>query len=97
MAPRIEDKGRFTGKANPSIRFDINAFRYEGNQIATLQDIHFQLDAGRTLGIVGPTGAGKSTLIGLLLRLEEQSPAKIRIDNRPIAEFSLENLTTRRS
>nr|VFJ97738.1 MAG: ATP-binding cassette, subfamily B [Candidatus Kentron sp. H]VFJ98563.1 MAG: ATP-binding cassette, subfamily B [Candidatus Kentron sp. H]VFK03303.1 MAG: ATP-binding cassette, subfamily B [Candidatus Kentron sp. H] len=92
MAPRIKDEGRFTGRANPTIEFDINAFRYGENQVAALQNIHFRLEAGRTLGIVGPTGAGKSTLIDLLLRLEEQSSARIRIDDCPIAEFSLENL-----
>nr|VFJ63648.1 MAG: ATP-binding cassette, subfamily B/ATP-binding cassette, subfamily B, multidrug efflux pump [Candidatus Kentron sp. FW] len=92
MEPLIKDEGRFTGKATPTIDFDINAFRYPGNQVAVLQDIHFRLESGRTLGIVGPTGAGKSTLIHLLVRLEEQSSARIRIGNRPIAEFTLENL-----
>nr|VFJ77939.1 MAG: ATP-binding cassette, subfamily B/ATP-binding cassette, subfamily B, multidrug efflux pump [Candidatus Kentron sp. FW] len=92
MEPLIRDNGPFTGKATPTIDFDINAFRYPGNQVAALQDIHFRLEAGRTLGIVGPTGAGKSTLIHLLVRLEEQSSARIRIGNRPIAEFTLENL-----
>ncbi|VFN01457.1 MAG: ATP-binding cassette, subfamily B/ATP-binding cassette, subfamily B, multidrug efflux pump [Candidatus Kentron sp. G] len=94
MEAPIEDKGRFTGNANPTIDFDINAFRYPETQVAVLRDVHLRLEAGRTLGIVGPTGAGKSTLLHLLVRLEEQSSAKIRIGNRPIAEFTLENLRT---
>ena len=92
MEPLIEDEGRFAGKAIPTIDFHINAFRYPGDQVAALRDIHFTLEAGRTLGIVGPTGAGKSTLVNLLLRLEEQASAKIRIGNRSVAQFTLKNL-----
>nr|VFK54847.1 MAG: ATP-binding cassette, subfamily B [Candidatus Kentron sp. TUN]VFK60049.1 MAG: ATP-binding cassette, subfamily B [Candidatus Kentron sp. TUN] len=90
--PAIRDEGEFTGRALSSIRFHVNAFRYPGNQVAALRDIHFQLEAGRTLGIVGPTGAGKSTLLHLLVRLEAQPSAKIQVGHRPIEEFTLENL-----
>jgi ATP-binding cassette subfamily B multidrug efflux pump len=59
---------------------------------AVLKDIHVVLPAGEMLGIVGATGAGKSTLANLLLRYYDHPDCDIRIGGTPVQEFTLEFL-----
>ena len=92
MAPDIKDEGTLNSVVLPSIEFAIDEFRFAQAPRPTLKDIHLTLSAGQTLGIVGHTGAGKSTLINLLVRMAEQEGAQIRIGGHPVANFSLANL-----
>ena len=55
-------------------------------------DLSFSLEHGQSLGIIGPTGAGKSTLAQLLLRLYDIDSGQIRIDGRDISTFPLKEL-----
>lgn len=71
------------------ISFHINAFSYPDEDDLTLQDIHFNLKPGETLGIVGKTGASKTTLIKLLIREFEGYDGSIAIGGIPIAEYKL--------
>jgi ATP-binding cassette subfamily B protein len=57
-----------------------------------LTDVSLSIPAGQTLGIVGSTGSGKSTLVKLLLRLYHVSRGRITIDGIPIEEIRLEDL-----
>jgi ABC-type multidrug transport system fused ATPase/permease subunit len=61
----------------------------------TLQDISFYLPAGQTLGILGRTGSGKTTLIRLLLRLYQPQTGKICLGNIPINQAPLAQLRQR--
>lgn len=54
---------------NPSITFKDLTFRYPDTDIYVLKNINFSIKAGQTLGIVGKTGAGKTTIANLMLRL----------------------------
>jgi ATP-binding cassette subfamily B multidrug efflux pump len=54
-----------------------------------LKDINLKIPAGTSLAIVGPTGSGKSTLVGLIPRLHDAPPAEIFIDQQPIRHFTL--------
>ena len=54
--------------------------------------LSFSLEHGQSLGILGPTGAGKSTLAQLLLRLYDIDSGQIRIDGRDISTFPLKEL-----
>ena len=58
----------------------------------TLKDISFALNRGQRLGILGPTGAGKSTLIKLLLRLYDPDEGSIRISGADIRTLPLDTL-----
>ena len=57
-----------------------------------LRDLNFHLQAGKTLALVGATGAGKSSIINLLNRFYEINKGTIRIDGTDIREFTLESL-----
>ncbi len=57
-----------------------------------LSDISFEIKGGQTIGIIGETGAAKSTLIQLIPRLYEATKGEIRIDGRPVCEYPLDHL-----
>src|SRR3984885_9665039 len=57
-----------------------------------LQDINLRIPAGSSLAIVGPTGSGKSTLVGLIPRLHDAPTGEVLIDHEPIRHFTLSEL-----
>ncbi|GAB2673322.1 ABC transporter ATP-binding protein [Paenibacillus thermoaerophilus] len=67
-------------------------FAYPGTERPVLVDLSISVPPGRTLGIVGRTGSGKTTLAKLLLRLYDPPAGTIRIGGRDIRELSLESL-----
>ena len=63
----------------PAIEFDGVSFSYGGSAEAALEDISFSLARGQTLGIIGETGSGKSTLIRLLMRFYDSTQGQVRL------------------
>ena len=78
--------------ARGTLDFGIEGFRYPGAEAETLTDIHFQLKAGQTLGIVGRTGAGKTTILKLLNREYDDYQGQINFGGRDIRHYSLDGL-----
>jgi ATP-binding cassette, subfamily B, multidrug efflux pump len=74
------------------IEFRNVSFRYRPELPEVLKDISFSVEPGETLAIVGSTGAGKSTIVGLIARLHDASGGEIRIDDRPVRTIPLETL-----
>ena len=72
--------------------FDSVCFSYGDENGPVLKDISLDVEAGRTLAIVGHSGSGKSTLASLLPRFYELDSGDIRIDGVPIRDFTLESL-----
>lgn len=67
-------------------------FSYKtGTQV--LKNLSFEIKAGETLGVVGPTGAGKSSIIKLLMRLYDVNKGKITLDGVDIRDYQLNDLT----
>jgi ATP-binding cassette subfamily B multidrug efflux pump len=64
----------------------------EGKPVEVLHDINLEIPAGTSLAIVGPTGSGKSTLVGLIARLHDAEPGTVLIDDRPVRKYPLETL-----
>lgn len=77
------------------ISIDRLTFTYPGSSSPSLHDIRLNIRAGRTVGIVGRTGSGKSTLVKLLLRTYEPPEGTIRINGTDIRALSLESLRSR--
>ena len=80
-------------KTGNCIEFDHVSFSY-GKVRNNLTDIHFTLKKGETLGIIGPTGSGKSTIINLLLRFYDPDKGSIRIDGRDLRSIPHKELHT---
>ena len=74
-----------------SISFNDVWFSYVPNE-EVLRGINLKVNAGEKIAIVGPTGAGKSSIINLLSRFYEFQSGQIKIDNIPIKEFKLNSL-----
>jgi ATP-binding cassette subfamily B protein len=72
----------------PRVRGDVEfrgvSFRYPGTDRDVLADVSFVARAGQTVAIVGPTGAGKSTLVALLARLYDPTSGAIMLDGHPL-------------
>jgi len=85
----IKDRGR--ARILGDIRYENVSFSYaEG--LPALSHISFHAPPGATIALVGATGAGKSTLVNLLVRFYEFSSGEIYVDGRPIREYALRSL-----
>jgi len=79
------------GDVDGRITFDHVSFAY-GDGEPVLRDIDFDIAPTETVAFVGQTGAGKSSLIKLMLRFYEPQQGRILLDGRPVGEFTLESL-----
>lgn len=81
-------------RRNNRLRGDITvenlSFSYPGSSTEALKGISFDLKAGQTLAVIGPTGSGKTTLINLLLRLYPIERGRVFIDGRDINDIPIE-------
>src|SRR5262249_23050477 len=73
------------------IEFQNVSFAY-GNKRRVLKDVSFKIETGARVGILGPTGAGKSTLVGLLTRFYDPTSGRILLDGVDIREYGLADL-----
>ncbi|MBQ4822798.1 ABC transporter ATP-binding protein [Aquimarina sp. MMG016] len=73
------------------ITFDNVSFTYEDTNITALKDVSFEIKNGETIGIIGRTGSGKSTILDLIGRLYDVSAGEIRIDGIPIKNLNLKD------
>jgi ATP-binding cassette subfamily B multidrug efflux pump len=74
------------------IVFDQVGFRYRPGQAAALSKISFSVASGQTLGVVGPTGSGKTTLCRLISRLLDATKGSLLIDGVDIRQIPLETV-----
>ena len=92
MRPRVQPgPGLVWTRPAPSIEFDHVSFAYRDGE-PVLRDVSFQLDAGASLGLLGRTGSGKTTLTRLICRLYDPAAGAIRFDGEPIPLASLAQL-----
>ena len=74
------------------VEFKNVSFTYTDTNITALKELNFTLEQGKTLAILGKTGAGKSTIINLIARLYDTDHGQILIDDVPIKELHLKDL-----
>ncbi|MFZ7946112.1 MULTISPECIES: ABC transporter ATP-binding protein [Bacillaceae] len=87
-----EDHVRGSGKMDGHVVFRHVSFQYHKEETAVLQDVSFDAPPGSTIGFIGATGSGKTSVIQLLSRFYETSAGDILIDGRPIKEYGLSML-----
>ena len=73
------------------VRFDRVGFEYQTG-VPVLQDVDLTVQPGQTVAVVGPTGAGKTTLVSLLLRLYEPTSGRILVDGHDIRDVQRDSL-----
>ncbi|BBK38189.1 beta-(1--_2)glucan export ATP-binding/permease protein NdvA [Allostella sp. ATCC 35155] len=78
-------------RAEGTVTFEDVTFAYDPGRPA-LRDISFSVAPGETVALVGPTGAGKSSTLGLLFRLWDPQSGRITIDGHDIRDLTLESL-----
>ncbi|OQR85778.1 ABC transporter-MRP [Thraustotheca clavata] len=76
-----------------SLTFDNVSFRYKPNDPLVLKELNFHINAGEKIGIVGRTGAGKSSLTMALFRINEVASGTIAIDNVDTKSIGLKTIT----
>ena len=79
-------------KLRHSIKFDRVSFAYPNRARIVLDKINFQINRGEAIALVGSAGAGKSTVVDLLVRLYDPIEGTISIDGKNIQEYSLSSL-----
>lgn len=92
--PAIDDRRAISG-ARPTtgdIRFRDVTFRYSEGRSPVLESFDLEVSAGTTIGLTGPTGGGKTTVVQLVPRLYEPDSGVVEIDGREVGEYPLRAL-----
>lgn len=93
IAPDISDgAAKATGPIIGALEIKNLNFTYPESKEPALSDINLNIGKGRTLGIIGKTGSGKTTLANLLLKLYNVAPGTILIDGTDLMDYTLEAL-----
>ena len=88
---QIADDGN--GDTSYHVEFDNVSFSYLG-KTDNVKNISFKLERGQTLGIIGATGSGKSTVLRLLMRFYDAGSGTVRINGRDVRSYSRDELTS---
>ena len=79
-------------KLRGDIHFDNTSFKFPDTEEYALKNFNLEISAGSTIGVIGRTGSGKSTVASLLLHLFEAQEGEIRVDGLPIEKIKIESL-----
>ncbi|WP_222912832.1 ABC transporter ATP-binding protein [Natrinema sp. SYSU A 869] len=94
MPVAIEDVDDATALSDVDgrVEYDDVSFGYDPDEEYVLEDVSFEVDPGETVAFVGPTGAGKSTVVRLLMRMYETDEGEVRIDGHDVCDVTLSSL-----
>ena len=90
--PDESGKTKKLGKVQGYVEFRHVRFGYEDSDRVIIKDFSAEAKPGQKIAIVGPTGAGKTTIVNLLMRFHEIQAGEIRIDGMPTGELTRENV-----
>ncbi len=85
----IKEEGENSCPHFPEIEFRNVCFRYPGNEEYTLKDLSFRIESGKKIALIGVNGAGKTTIIKLLLRFYEPQSGEILLAGKNIRSYPL--------
>lgn len=86
-----KDGAKELGEVTGNVKFENVTFGYEEGK-TVLDNVSFDVKAGESIALVGPTGAGKSTIVSLLSRFYDLNGGKITVDGQDISEVTLHSL-----
>ena len=89
-AADAEDAAELTD-AKGDVVFEHVRFSYDGTN-DVIKDLSFSVSAGQTVAVVGPTGAGKTTLVNLMMRFYDPQGGRILLDGTPVSRFTRKSL-----
>ncbi len=93
LKPTVADTANNGNQSlDPAITFDGVTFSYPGGRGAALEQLSFSVAAGQRVGVVGASGAGKSTISRLLLRFADPTVGRVTIGGHDLRELSLRDL-----
>ncbi|MDW0111546.1 ABC transporter transmembrane domain-containing protein [Sporosarcina saromensis] len=93
ITPDIQDiTGAIDERPEGNLHFNIEEFTFPDDKSPALRNVHFTLNRGETLGIVGKTGSGKTAILKLLLREFEGYKGKIIYGGKPINQYKQQRL-----
>ena len=78
-----------------TVRFDDVTFNYPGAEVPVLSNMSFEASAGQTLAIIGSTGAGKTTMLGLIARLFDVTTGSVQVDGVNVRQLDPQVLWSR--
>jgi ATP-binding cassette subfamily C protein CydCD len=93
-APKLAGAGAPVATLTPTIAFDDVGFAYPGGRGAAHDGLSFSVAAGERVGIVGPSGSGKSSIVRLLLRFHDAQEGRILVGGRDLATLDPEQIRT---
>jgi ATP-binding cassette subfamily B protein len=94
LANTQREKCATNNQPNPhlAVKFDHVTFTYPGSSQAALYDIDFEVEKGQTIGIIGGTGSGKSTLVQLIGRFYDTTQGEVLVDGTSVKDWNLTKL-----
>ena len=96
IKPDMEYADSISSKVNNHIlTFDNVSFTYPNSKEACLENISFSINKGETLGIIGPTGCGKTSLVNLIYRAYDPSAGAVYLDGVDIKSYSKDELVNK--
>ena len=81
-----------TEKESLAVEFDHVHLTYGGAGAESLSDIHIQVPKGQTVGVIGGTGSGKSSLVNMIPRFYDATAGTVRVDGRDVKTYGMEEL-----
>lgn len=91
----VDSDGAIDLVTNPDIEFINHSFRYPSSEEDVLKDLNIRIEKGKSLGILGKTGSGKSTFIKQLLHLYPMETESILLDGKSLGEYTRSSIRER--
>ncbi len=88
------EKDKAETATDEAVVFDSVSFAYPGAGKKTLEDISFSVKRGQTVGIIGGTGSGKTTLVNLIARFYDRTEGSLLINGRKVEDYTKESITS---
>ena len=86
-AQELPERGAGPADIRGQVTFERVSFTYASTSRPAVEDVSFQAEAGETIGIIGPTGSGKSTLMDLVPRFYDATSGRVKIDGTDVREI----------